>query len=301
MTQARRSLRVHPLLALTVILLLALAAAAVLFGLLSSSGILRNKYGEFGGAAAGFFASLILLHRWYGKMEADFEAAKILQEKNDQLETKLVTLGIPDYTVPPSFTPFIDQEHSLLFCYPKEWRRQPLKLEVQGGFSEDPLTLKPGDDLPGRFNVVVSTPGQQTFTVREVATHVSTEVIEKGLGIEVTPSTESLQVPLERFLELMGVEGTNRASKIYDLSARVMAGMAHGEIRREVEFIDGVESMVVEWQVEREGKEPLFVIQVVSYLEKSDLIVTFTFQDNLGDRDHIQRIRKQVTASTKYW
>ena len=77
--------------------------------------------------------------------------------------------------------------------------------------------------------------------------------------------------------------------------------MAHGEIRREVEFIDGVESMVVEWQVEREGKEPLFVIQVVSYLEKSDLIVTFTFQDNLGDRDHIQRIRKQVTASTKYW
>ena len=33
------------------------------------------------------------------------------------------------------------------------------------GFSEDPLTLKPGDDLPGRFNVVVSTPGQQTFTV----------------------------------------------------------------------------------------------------------------------------------------
>jgi hypothetical protein len=51
--------RTHPLVVLTVLVALSLATALVLFGVLSSTGVIENGSVQFGGAAAGFFGTLI--------------------------------------------------------------------------------------------------------------------------------------------------------------------------------------------------------------------------------------------------
>jgi hypothetical protein len=60
-----KSNSLNPLFSIAGITLIALAVAAVLFGLLQSSGIFKYGPLEFGGAAAGFFGAFWLLRRWY--------------------------------------------------------------------------------------------------------------------------------------------------------------------------------------------------------------------------------------------
>jgi hypothetical protein len=72
--------KIQPLVSLSVIVLLSLVIAVVLFEILSSTGIVKSRYVEFGGAAAGFFAALYLLQHWYVGMEAIHNENKQLQE-----------------------------------------------------------------------------------------------------------------------------------------------------------------------------------------------------------------------------
>jgi hypothetical protein len=46
-----------------------LGAAVVVFGILESTGTFESKYGKFGGAAAGFFMSIIVLNGLYRGVE----------------------------------------------------------------------------------------------------------------------------------------------------------------------------------------------------------------------------------------
>lgn len=57
---------------ITVISILVLISAIVsilLFGLLTSTGVFKNNYFEFGGAAAGFVFTITFLSYWHSKME----------------------------------------------------------------------------------------------------------------------------------------------------------------------------------------------------------------------------------------
>lgn len=80
--------RLHPLLVLGAIVALSLLVAAVLFGTLSSTGIFRSRYSEFGGAAAGFFLTLYLLHRWYDQMEQRYANYSDMEAHVQNLERK---------------------------------------------------------------------------------------------------------------------------------------------------------------------------------------------------------------------
>jgi|GEM_PF-5893710 len=295
--------RIHPLLALTVLCFLALSAAYVLFGALSSSGIVKNQYVEFGGAAAGFFVALILLQRWYRAMESKHVSITQLQHENEELRKRA---HLPQFTVPESFAAFIDHEHSLLFCYPKQWKKVPLIMAVQGVFKEDASRLRSGDAFPGQFNVVVSSSGQQTYLLREVcqiaaAQNISAEALEKQLDVRLTPANQELEIPLERLLDILGVAGTTKQQKIYELNYLAIEAITGAELRRDIEVVGGIESLRVEWEIDRGDLEPLVQIQVCTYLEKTDLTVVFTFQDNLEDRDSMQTTCKQVLASARFW
>jgi hypothetical protein len=77
---------VHPLVALFAIVLLSLFVAAILFGVLYSTGIFKNQNWEFGGAAAGFIVTLLLLRGWYNEMMKGLKPAAELQSKIQELE-----------------------------------------------------------------------------------------------------------------------------------------------------------------------------------------------------------------------
>lgn len=63
-----------PIVSISIIVILSLIIAFILFGVLNSTGIL--KYTgianlDFGGGAAGFFVSMYILQRWHGNMMED--------------------------------------------------------------------------------------------------------------------------------------------------------------------------------------------------------------------------------------
>lgn len=297
--------RIHPLISLSVIVLLSLIAAGVLFGVLSSTGIVKSAYAEFGGAAAGFFASLYLLHRWYVKMEGRDKQNEELRKTNEQLRSALGK-QLPAFDVPPDFTPYIDHEHSMLMCYPTEWKHQPLMMQLTSVFSEDPLTLRPGDEVPGKFSIAISSPGQQTYTLKEVAMiaktlDISDETLENELGVEISELTEALQVPLEKVLSLLGAVGQTRKEQIYEVNYMACEMIADEIVHRDTELINGRESLVVEWKLEQPAGEPILIFSVITYLEETDIIFTFTFADNLSDRPRIDLVRKQVLDTVKFW
>jgi hypothetical protein len=293
------SRNIHPLVSLSVIVLLSLFIASVLFGILSSTGIIKSRHAEFGGAAAGFFAALYLLQRWYLRMEGAHNEIKELRES-------LRKMRIPDFELPPDFTPYIDQEHSMLLAYPVKWKRHPVKLSMQSVFSEDPLALRPGDEYPGKFNFVVSSPGQEAYSLKELAMmarsyNISDDTLEKELGVELSERTESLQVPLERVLNLFGAEGHTRREAIYSITYQFFEMIANKIVRKDIEFVDRIESLLVEWLREQEVGEPLVFFSVITYAEETDLIFTFQFVDNISDRSKIERVRKQVLSTVKFW
>lgn len=298
---------IHPLVAISIVVGLSLGVAAVLFGVLESTGGFESKYGNFGGAAAGFFAAFLFLHRWYDRLAKGYTAADALSDENEKLRRALTESRLPPFEVPPGFKPFVDHEHSLLFSYPEEWRRQPLMLQIQGIFAEDPLKLRPGDRVPGKFSVAISSPGQQTYSLKEVVfalqpMGVSLDEIEQELGVKYSETTEALQVPIERLFSLMGAKGKDRRAQIYEINKSFIDAVLPGEtVREDTELVGGIESMLIEKEIQQEGDEPILLIFVVTYVSERDLIVTFSFSDNKSDRPKIELVRKQVLSSAKFW
>ena len=292
------SKKIHPLVSLSIIVLLSLLVAVVLFGVLSSTGIFKNSFAEFSGAAAGFFSALYLLHRWYVRMEANYE--EIIE-----LKKTLRKMQIPDFEIPPNFTPYIDYEHSMLLTYPTEWKRQPLMVKISSIFTENPLALHAGDNFPGKFTFVISTPGQQNYSLKEVAqlaetSGISVEELEEELGIKFSEQTESLQVPLERMLSLFGAEGKTRREQIYSINYQIISEL-FTIISKDVELVDGIESLLLECEIEQLIGETLVFFLIITYVEKSNMIFTFNFIDNTSDRSKIDLVRKQVLSSVKFW
>ncbi len=180
-------------------------------------------------------------------------------------------------------------------------------LQLQGVFAEDPLRLRPGDEFPGRFTVAMSSPGQQTYSLKEVVITVknagiSLETVEQELGVKFSEKTESLQVPLEKLLSLLGVPGQTRREQIYKINHEMINNLLPGKtVRTETELVGGKESLLVEKHIEREDDESLVMLMVVTYVPESDLIFTFSFMDNLGDRSEMNVLRQQVLNSVKFW
>lgn len=292
---------IHPVVIVTIIVFLSLLVAGVLFGLLSSTGIVKSAYAEFGGAAAGFFATLLVLRQWYSKMEEQDVAAL-----KRQLYDITRQFGVPPFELPASFESFIDHEHSMLFCYPGEWKRQPLMMQLQSVFMEDPRRLRPGDEFPGNFNVVICTPGQKTLSLKEMCMiakrkGISPEEICEKLDVELSPKTERFELPLEVVLSLFGLEGQTRQEQIYELNYQVVELLPGEVVRRDIELVDDRKSLLVERKLEQEHSEPVVQFSMITYVPETDLIFTFTFTDNIADRSKIDLVRKRVLSTVKFW
>ena len=305
---------IYPLACMTVIVLLSLFVAYVLFGILSSTGIIKNDYVEFGGAAAGFFATLYLLRRWYKEMGASERKIEELQEENRELQEENEKLkdelgghippgiGAP----PPNYTMYVDYEHSMLLCHPITWKSHPFTVRLERVFSEDPLILHPSDEFPGQFRIAIATPGLQTYSPKDVFMMandfgISVETVEKKLGIKLSKQHESLGIPFGRVLELLGAEGQNRREKIYSLEYKYLEKQNHKIIRKHIEWVDGRESLVVEREFEQGVGEHLVFFTVFTYVEEKDLIFTWQFIDNFSDRDKIDLIRRKILGTVKFW
>jgi hypothetical protein len=80
--------------AITVLAVLSLLAAVVLFGILTSTGLFKNQFFEVGGAAAGFLATFWLLERAYRRMEEQRTASaeSQLRAEVDQLRSEAASL-----------------------------------------------------------------------------------------------------------------------------------------------------------------------------------------------------------------
>lgn len=87
-TSQKRMKSPPPLFAIFVIVILSLFVAAVLFGILNSSGIVKNSYVEFGGAAAGFFVTSILINKWYNNL-LKIEINEKLLDENKKLKEEI--------------------------------------------------------------------------------------------------------------------------------------------------------------------------------------------------------------------
>lgn len=83
-----KSKSTSPLFVIFVIVILSLFVAAVLFGILNSSGIVKNSYAEFGGAAAGFFVTLILLKKWINNL-LKIDINEQLLDENEKLKDEI--------------------------------------------------------------------------------------------------------------------------------------------------------------------------------------------------------------------
>jgi hypothetical protein len=306
MGKEKQTKGVHPLLCLAVIFSLSLAGSVILFGILKSTGVFKNKYGEFGGAAAGFFASLILLNKLYKGMEKRYNDVFALRKTIDELESETVRRRLPPFKAPDGMELYRDLQKGFLFCYPEGWLKIPMSMELQGIFREDPNRLRAGDAFPGTFNVLATNTGQKNFSVREICLVAERQGIPqkemaKELGIQITDRTLELQVPLERLLSILEPDGKDKREKIYNLNYQFMNAVLGSEIKRTTEYVDNIPSLLLEYEIDRPEDEPIVCIQVFTYIEGTEMIYIFTFQDNLADREYIESVRKQVIQNTRLW
>ncbi len=294
----------NPIVAIPMLVGLSLITALVLFGLLDSSGFVENKYFEFGGAAAGFIVTITMLHRWYSNMvKADVDK---LRKENENLKNTLQTINVPPFSKPDGYIPFIDHEHSMLFCYPEIWKKQPIALNIQSMFSENPNKLTPGDKVPGRFVLAVSSPGQKSYSLKEVEISttqlgIPVEEVNSKLGVEISEKTENLQVPMEVLLEIFGASGSSKTEKIYDMNYQMFKSISDEEPYREYILVNGIKSLLIETKLQMGQIEPLVQIIVITYIEAADLIYSFIFSDNLSDRDKADMMRKQIISTVQFW
>jgi hypothetical protein len=293
--------QLSPMAAVAGIVVLSLVIAAVLFGVLHSTGAFHSSYGEFGGAAAGFFASFLLLKSWYDKLSKSGDQAGEI----DRLRAELAkTEGPPNFEVPPSFLPYKDSAHSMALCYPADWVQEPMEFQIQAVFAE--AKSREGDDFRGNFNVAIASAGKRAFTLKEVVqaaakSGIAPEKVYEELGVQLSDKTESLQIPAERILPLFGAKGDNRRMQIYNLNEQSTQTWAGKAVRRDIEIVDGIESLSLEYVAPSEQAGKLSILYVITYVEETDLVFTFTFMDNLQDRDKLDLIRRKVMSTVRFW
>ncbi len=298
--------RPNKLVAISTIVGLSLLAAVVLFGFLKSTGVVKNDAFELGGAAAGFLITLWTLRKWHDAI--DEKELEELRTRTRQLTDQLGQLEVPAMQLPAGYTSFVDREHSLQFGYPSDWKKQPMLLQLNSAFHEDPLRVKPGDPFSGKFNLVIASPGRHAIPIGQVmrlATQrgVGLDELSEKLGIELSDETADIQVPQERLLSALGVEGDTLAERYYNLNyGTIEDSVADEVVSRQTLIVDGIQSMLVEWKTKaRYLDEDLVTFGAFTYIPKANLLAAFTFTDNEADRDTMDKICHQVLATVRFW
>lgn len=284
---------------MVVVVGLSLVVAAVLFGVLDSTGAVESKGVTFSGAAAGFFASFVLLQRWHGRLIGVAETLAA----NEELRSKLETQAPPDFHIPAGLVPYVAAEESIAFCYPQAWRHEPTRLDLI--FVEAREQMRVTDTFRGNLNVVAQPTVQRALNVAQVYALAETRGIEpqqiaEELGVPHSPATEAVPVELPKVLAVLKIEG-DFAERLYELDLLAIECFVDGTtVRTELVLVDGRPSRLVEREVEFEG-QALVQYQVITYVPEVDTTYTFTFTDNVEDRERIHSIGLTVLSTVRFW
>ncbi len=288
-----------PLVVIAVVVAISLVVAGVLFGILDSTGVVENKYAKFGGAAAGFFATLVLLQRWHDKL-----ASAATDDVRELRERLAKAADPPNFRIPDHFLPYVAAEESLAFCYPQSWRQEPQRFDLI--FVQRPEQMRPGDSFRGNLNVVVLPTSQRVPTLGMVcafAEHrgIARSEVTRRVGIELTPATEGQPIPLNQTLAILGIDGPEFADQLYDLEAlgaEILIGREN--ITRDTTYVDGIRSMSLLWSVDRDGVR-LVQHQTTTYVARLDVSYIMTFTDDDTDRESIKQIAQEVLDTVRFW
>ncbi|MEM6796647.1 MAG: hypothetical protein AAF725_21930, partial [Acidobacteriota bacterium] len=113
-----------PIVSFTVIFSLSLAAAWLFYGILESTGAVKNEAVELGGAAAGFLAFFWVGHKVFGALTESWERRTGLADRNASLEKRVLQLAkpeIPRIERPEGYIRFASQDYGLGFSRPQSW------------------------------------------------------------------------------------------------------------------------------------------------------------------------------------
>ncbi len=157
---------INPILAYTLIFSSSLIAAIILYGSLSSTGIVESKGIQLGGAAAGFVIVFHLANRVFHslqKLQID-QTTRNEQRQIDALKQEIDRLKMqenPNIECPNNFESIISKDFGVGFSKPRHWRNhpeqhvgiymQPLdEKTISAGFRGNiTVTSTPLDQLPG--------------------------------------------------------------------------------------------------------------------------------------------------------
>ena len=148
-----------------------------------------------------------MLFAFYKTVEPGWSNSSDLKDENERLVARLERAELPTgFTVPPKFVEHVDRDGSIAFGYPRDWLL-PFNLQ---SFSEDPVRAA-REPSPTNFNVVVESL-EHTYPLGYVsqiakASGIPAARVRDVLGVELSPKTAQLEIPLDKFLSLLGVKG----------------------------------------------------------------------------------------------
>jgi hypothetical protein len=278
------------LIPISVIVALSLVVAWVLFGVLDSTGLIKNDVAEFGGAAAGFFATLIFLRRWYDKLDER-------RNRTSQLES-LSKLDVPGIETREGFQSFTDTQNAIGFAHPQTWQHE--STYVLQVFTE---ATRKKQAFRANFNFTVESVGLKNLDLSTVSKfaqrrNISIDSVQEALGVTISERTESLEVPLEKAMAALGVTTSDRPEQIYELMSWQIEGTS---VAQTTDVIGGLPSRVHEYHRRPDGKEPYVQFACMTLDEKTNRLITFWFSAALAERDEMDLLRKQVLSSVKLW
>lgn len=112
------------LVVVTVLLILSLFSAVVLFQFFESFAKVENKTVSLGGAAAGCVMIFILLRNTYFKLKEGRYQGMTVDQKIVQLEEEkknLIRGKLDNFVIPEGYIDVVSDEFKFGFCYPEDW------------------------------------------------------------------------------------------------------------------------------------------------------------------------------------
>jgi hypothetical protein len=158
------------------------------------------------------------------------------------------------------------------------------------------------------LNVVVLPTANRTTFLKELYRlaenqGLDPQEIQQRCGIPLTRETEQLQVDIRQILSVLDIREPAFTDALYELEARLIHVETEAQdFQRSTTYVDGVRSELLTFSAEPDPEVgTLFYYQAVCYVADVDITYTFTFTDDLVDRDDLQRIAQQTLDTVRFW
>lgn len=185
----------------SVLAILSLVAAVVLFYCLDSFAEVQNKAVSLGGAAAGFVVLFILFRSTYFRLtntDSDLtvrNSEERIQSLEDQLQA-IVRSKLENFIVPSGYKAEISKEFRFGFCYPHDWEFDRFPEQTMYGMAIDRESAK-NEGFGTNLNVVISDIGHTKSNLNELFENATQVTLDAIAGSELISKERILLNGLE--------------------------------------------------------------------------------------------------------